>query len=539
MIRFANRWRVLTGCLALLGFTISLDRARGQFDPQGAEPATKLTGSLVLHGGGRLSRDVQARFMALAGGIHAKLIVIPTADPDDPLGEEHLDLWREWTPATLTRLHAESRDAALRPEFAQPLLDATGVWISGGRQSLLAQTYLDSPLVSALQAVVRRGGVVGGSSAGAAISTQVMLVRNEIRTGFDLLPGSIVDQHFMVRNRQERLLAAVAAARERVGFGIDEDTALIVRGRQLEVLGKSTVTICLPPSTRRPAHQVELGPEKSADLIALTRAAQARAAAPFPAVEPAVPRVASGALVIVGGGGLPEGLLQRFIELAGGPDAPLVYVPCEEQEVLIAEPSFVEALRKAGAQRVTWLHTKNRQQANSDESFLAPLKEARGIWFGGGRQWNLVDSYQNTAAHRRMHDVLARGGVIGGSSAGASIQGDYLPRGDPLGNLNIIAEGYERGLGFLTGVAIDQHFAQRNRFADMSELVRTFPQLLGIGIDESTALVVRGQIAEVSGPGKVSFFDARRPREPDAADYLSLSAGQSYDLVARKSLEEP
>jgi cyanophycinase len=176
-------------------------------------------------------------------------------------------------------------------------------------------------------------------------------------------------------------------------------------------------------------------------------------------------------------------------------------------------------------------------RADSDWEFLEPLRQARGIWFGGGRQWNFVDSYQNTMSHKLMHNVLARGGVIGGTSAGASIQGDYMPRGDPLGNLNIIAEGYERGLGFLTGVAIDQHFTQRKRHPDMSFLVRTYPQLLGIGIDEATALVVQSHLAEVVGRGEVAFYDKQRNIEDGERDYVTGRSGSRFDLKLRQLLD--
>ena len=108
-----------------------------------------------------------------------------------------------------------------------------------------------------------------------------------------------------------------------------------------------------------------------------------------------------------------------------------------------------------------------------------------------------------------------------------------MPRGDPLGNLNIIAEGYERGLGLLCGVAIDQHFTQRKRHADMTLLMKTFPQLLGIGLDESTALVVQKSTGEVVGVNQVHFYDYRQPPEDSDKDYISLSAGQRYDLKAR------
>jgi cyanophycinase-like exopeptidase len=138
-----------------------------------------------------------------------------------------------------------------------------------------------------------------------------------------------------------------------------------------------------------------------------------------------------------------------------------------------------------------------------------------------------------------MHDVLARGGVIGGSSAGASIQGSYMARGNPLGNRDSMAEGYEIGLGFLTGVAIDQHFTQRNRLPDMTALVDTYPELLGIGLDEASSIIVQGTVAEVfSRPGRNAlFYDRRVPVAPGKLDHLVVKHGQQYDLKARRLVE--
>src|SRR5205823_5684157 len=172
-----------------------------------------------------------------------------------------------------------------------------------------------------------------------------------------------------------------------------------------------------------------------------------------------------------------------------------------------------------------------------DPKTLDVLNKAKGVWFGGGRQWRFVDAYGGTKAYDLLHDVLRRGGVIGGSSAGATIQGDYLCRGSPFGNLEIMFEGYERGFAFLPGTAIDQHFTQRKRFRDMTALVKTYPQLLGIGIDEATALVVRGHVADIMGRGQVHFYDAVRPRAEGEPDHASVSAGGRYDLKGRRVLE--
>jgi cyanophycinase len=230
--------------------------------------------------------------------------------------------------------------------------------------------------------------------------------------------------------------------------------------------------------------------------------------------------------------------MSRFIKLAGGLNAPLLYVPCEERETIQGEPRILKSWRSAGVTNVDWIHTKDRTKANQDEALLNKIRKAKGIWFGGGRQWNFVDSYQNTTAHKLMHEVLAKGGVIGGSSAGASIQGSYLARANPLGNMDAMAEGYEIGLGFLTGVAIDQHFSQRGRLPDMTALANTYPELLGIGLDEASSIIVQGKVATAfSRDGRnVYIYDRRKPVVEGQKDYLLLAHGQRFDLQARKAL---
>ena len=235
---------------------------------------------------------------------------------------------------------------------------------------------------------------------------------------------------------------------------------------------------------------------------------------------------------------MPRDLMARLVELAGGKQAKMVYVPCTEAEQVAPDSGPIRQWNEMGVASALVLHTKDRHAADSDEAFLAPLKDATGIWFGGGRQWNLADSYFGTEAHELMHGVLQRGGVIGGSSAGASIQGDYLARANPVANFDIMAPGYERGLGFLKGVAIDQHFSQRGRQKDMSQLVERYPQLLGIGIDEATALIVKRSKAEIVGRGKVYFYDRRRETVAGEPDYRAYGKGDVFDL-ARREVQVP
>lgn len=241
---------------------------------------------------------------------------------------------------------------------------------------------------------------------------------------------------------------------------------------------------------------------------------------------------AKGSLVIVGGGNLGAEILDKFIQLAGGPDAPIVFVPTanglDKQPAALAEANI---LRKAGAKNVTILHTTDRKIADS-KAFVAPLRKARGVWFGGGRQWHLVDSYLNTRTEREFRAVLKRGGVIGGSSAGATIQGSYLVRGAREGNNIMMAPGYEKGFAYLRGVGVDQHLLARKREKDMVAVVDAHPELLGIGIDEKTAVVVQGDRFEVIGPSKVAIYEHGKP-------YYFLSAGDRFDLKTRSRLNAP
>ena len=243
---------------------------------------------------------------------------------------------------------------------------------------------------------------------------------------------------------------------------------------------------------------------------------------------------ARGALVIVGGAMRDPQILERFIELAGGDDAPIVVIPTAGGAPdYDASWSGMAAFREAGASRLTLLHTYDPEVANRDD-FAAPIREARGVWFTGGRQWRIADAYLGTRVEVELRALLDRDGVIGGSSAGATIQGEYLARGDSGAN-TIMMGDHEEGFAFVTGVAIDQHLLQRNRQFDLLEIISARPDLLGIGIDEDTAIVVRGNRFEVIGRSYVAIYDSQR-RIDSGGDFYFLAPGDHYDLAARQAL---
>ncbi|MEQ9301126.1 MAG: cyanophycinase [Cyclobacteriaceae bacterium] len=252
-----------------------------------------------------------------------------------------------------------------------------------------------------------------------------------------------------------------------------------------------------------------------------------------------------GSLVIVGGGQVGPEIINKFIELAGGPNAKIVVIPTAAGRAKYDESNnSYQLFKKAGATNLTLLHTDDPNVANTPK-FTAPLKNADAVWFGGGRQWRLVDSYGDTESEELFWKVLDRGGVIGGSSAGATIQGSYLARGDTENN-QIMMGDHEEGFGFVENIAIDQHVLARNRQFDLFEIIREKPELLGIGIDESTAVVVKKNRFEVIGQSYVLIYDnnfwsregsdlKKLPAKENT--FYMLRSGDKYDMKARKVIE--
>ena len=238
-----------------------------------------------------------------------------------------------------------------------------------------------------------------------------------------------------------------------------------------------------------------------------------------------------GALVVVGGGMVDTTIVDRFLELAGGPEQPIVIIPTASAADSFGVDFYaIRNFKARNASSLTLLHTRDRAVADSD-SFTQVIDKASGVWFSGGRQWRLADAYLGTATEKSLWALLDRGGVIGGSSAGATIQGSYLARGDTRTN-TIMMGDHTEGFGFLKDTAIDQHLLRRNRQFDLIEIITAFPDLLGIGLDENTAIVVKNDWFEVIGRSFVAIFDASRMIGPEGKFYL-LAPGDRFNLPDR------
>ena len=235
-----------------------------------------------------------------------------------------------------------------------------------------------------------------------------------------------------------------------------------------------------------------------------------------------------GFVIAMGGGnGTPE-IYDKWKALGGGTNAHVVLIPTANNPGEDIAP-VVEGLKHVfGVQEVSVLDTKDRGKANSVE-FVAPLKRATFVFIDGGRQWRLADAYLGTRVERELRNVLKRGGVIAGSSAGASILASYLARGDPKGAEVMMAGGHERGFGFIPNSAIDQHVSERHRERDMEPVIAAHPKLVGIGIDPNTVIVVHEDQFEILGSGKVTVTQAGQQQ-------YSISSGRHFDLRKRKPL---
>jgi cyanophycinase len=254
---------------------------------------------------------------------------------------------------------------------------------------------------------------------------------------------------------------------------------------------------------------------------------QARSAAP------ALVGPDNGTLFIAGGGTLDSGIIARFVELAGGDDARIVIIPTAGTQDTFPEGwTGLRMFRDAGVEHVTLLHTRSPAIADTEE-FTEPLRSATGVWLPGGRQWRLADAYLRTRTVDEIGAVLDRGGVVGGTSAGASIQASYMVRGAVESNAIVMAPGHEEGFGFLRNSAIDQHLTARGRQEDMLDVVRMHPGLLGIGIDEGTALIVMHDRAEVTGRGRVAFYNTA---DSGDLEYYFLPRGGTFDLARRTTI---
>jgi len=249
-------------------------------------------------------------------------------------------------------------------------------------------------------------------------------------------------------------------------------------------------------------------------LLALTVTALS-ACAPEAPVAPGP----KGHLFIVGGGSRDEPLMRRYVELAkrSGPGRIAIFTMASSVP-LETGPGLVAEFRNYGVSDAAYYHL-TREEA-MDPANLKILDGVNAIWFSGGDQAKQTAVLLDTPLHARMLELYAEGCLIGGTSAGAAVQSEFMITGDEKransqeGSWQVIwADNvlHTRGFGFVKSAIIDQHFVTRRRHNRLISVVLENPALVGVGIEESTAVLVRpdGKY-EVLGEGPVIVYDARK-----------------------------
>ncbi len=210
--------------------------------------AQSVRGTLVIMGGGAATESIVARTLELAGGKRAVVAVLPQSSANERAGDPWVRIWRDAGAKSVRTVDFD------QPDAKGALEAATLIWISGGNQNRFMNAIKGTGLDDVIRSQYLKGTVVGGTSAGAAVMSEWMLTGDSdpaglasgstvLRKGLALLPGALIDQHFLARKRNNRLLSAVLDRPMLLGVGIDEETAIVVRADRFEVLGKSAVVV--------------------------------------------------------------------------------------------------------------------------------------------------------------------------------------------------------------------------------------------------------------------------------------------------------
>lgn len=455
------------------------------------------------------------------------------------------------------------------------LEQATGVWLPAAYQTWLPSLFgaADSEQAkrfqAALRGVVERGGVVGALGGGAASLSESMIAgsldadggwtRAELGLGVGLLRGTIIDQNFASHSgRLERMTDCLrngpafdrragkpGVERRTIGLGLERHTAVVVQASTLRAIGAGRVHLFLKSNGDRTITWRALAPHDgpitlvaSADNSCETKPRhrpELSATNPFGMPEP-LDAARPGSVVLHGGGSTGE-MLDLVPNLGGTATPRLVHCPTARESCRPTgdrnDPQFVahlertfdswRSLQTSGRlAELTFVTTSDRADANR-EAFVRPITQAHAVWFAGGDQRPLaelfVDAKQATLFQRAVLDVVRRGGVVGGSSAGLAIMPEVMIEGGESADGKPAQATLARGLGAMTNVLAEQHFdARAGRIERLAGLLRDHTllakfhsgckpaHLIALAVEEDTALVAQGHRVRVVGKKLAHVF---------------------------------
>lgn len=259
-----------------------------------------------------------------------------------------------------------------------------------------------------------------------------------------------------------------------------------------------------------------------------------------------------GQLVIIGGAEDKDGdckILREFVRRAGGIGSRIVVMTVATELPREVGDDYIRIFERLGVEDVRIADTVHREDAESP-SILEALKKATGVFFTGGDQARITEILKDTEIDKLLHQRYANGLVVGGTSAGASMMSDtMILEGDAETHPRIEIVEIEEGMSFLPEVVIDQHFAQRGRLGRLLTAVARHPHLLGIGIDENTAIAVKDHKFEVVGEGACTVVDLSEISHSNIKELLRdeglalcgvklhiLPEGYGFDLGSRTAI---
>jgi cyanophycinase len=248
-----------------------------------------------------------------------------------------------------------------------------------------------------------------------------------------------------------------------------------------------------------------------------------------------------GKLIIVGGGNMPDSLFTFFANYCGGKDQSIVYIPtATTDEQYIKEGGHLVKFTTRGFTNLSTIHTRDKVKAD-DPKNIELVRNAKGIFFGGGDQDLIAAAYGGTQLYKEFIALLERGGVIMGTSAGATIMGSLLVGGDARKDLTK-PYPFQPAFSFVKNMAIDQHVLVRNRQFDLIPVIENNPNNIGVAIDESTAIIVEAGKFKVWGLSYALLYDpldwGKQQKESGKVikPFKMLGSGDGYDFNTRKIL---
>jgi cyanophycinase len=544
--------------------------------PEPADP--QRLGAVMLHGGGGgLQEYVRQEFLRLAGGRAARVVLLPSDEEQRKPGEK-LDAyearlsrrnvygrWRELCHGNDSHfqfLHWDCPEDPDHVRFFSALEEATGIWIPAKDQEWVIGRFAGDPLKPtrfqlALRNLMARGGVVGASGGGMASLAETVIAGNaddaeagwtraRLAFGLGLFQDTLLDQNFNVwSGRVERLtdtlrngpqldrVARKPGVRQRtIALGVDRQTVAIVSGGTIRAIGAGNVHVFVQSNGGRTLawHLLKAGDKPLVLTTASVRQlATARSAQTDGGGNPFGAPPGRGTVVLHGGGSTAE-MYDLFPRLTGKVHPTLIHCPSASDRYHrmsneeLAASDLAQLWKTDAVQSLRFINADKPGRAEQAD-FCGLLDAADALWIMGGDQRNLTTLYVNpvhpTLFQKKVRNIVERGGVVGGSSAGCAAMSDVMIVGTIAGDGRGPARAeLSRGLGVLSNVVTEQHFDARQgrieRFADLlrnkQQLANVSPgcdagQMVGLAVDEeSTALIIRGNRLSVAGKKKAHVF---------------------------------